>query len=577
MERCLLGRRPDDPCQYNYLDRRLEKQSGEAVRKGVVRIMLDLAILGGLVIDGTGNAPEQKDLGIKNGKIVELAPKLSAEAEQTLDATGKMVSPGFIDVHSHCDLVPFLSGPIRETRIRQGITTEIAGQCGLGPAPYTKDMQDWRNYLTPILGTGPQTWNWPDFSAFLQDIEQTAKPNNLAFLIGHGAVRAQVLGLKNISPTKKDLAEMCAIVDEAMSAGALGISYGLAYLPGMFAPQEELVALSSVVAAHDGIMMIHIRSHSRQVREAMAEALTVAKKSGVKLQISHMRSYANRHYGISGQELLDMVDKARAAGVDVTFDEHPYQAGSTLLSQVLPPWAKEGGGPEIIRRLKDPALRSRLKDELTEQGPDYPGWDNFVGMVGWPNIMISSTFREQNKWAEGRRAVQLASGTASARTAQIGEIIAKIADLLISEDCQSSMVMHNLFAEEDIVTLLQHPLCQIGSDGIPTGKPHPRLYGTYPKFLGEYVRDKKLLTWPEGIKRITGDPAQRLGLAKKGFIRQDYSADLVVFEPETISAPEDYNKPDTLPRGLNYTILNGQIVWSEGKLLSSQSGRLLKN
>ncbi len=311
--------------------------------------MLDLAILGGLVLDGTGNPPEQKDLGIKDGKIVELTRELSAEAHQTIDAAGKFVSPGFIDVHSHCDLVPFMSGPIRESRIRQGVTTEIAGQCGLGPAPYTENMRDWRDYLTPILGSGPWNWSWPNFAAFLRDIDRTEKPNNLAFLIGHGAVRAQVIGLKNISPTTKDLAEMCAIVEEAMSGGALGISYGLAYLPGMFAPQEELVALSSVVAAHDGIMMIHIRSHSLQVREAMAETLAVAKESGVKLQISHMRSYSNRHYGISGHELIDMVNNARAEGVDVTFDEHPYQAGSTLLSQVLPPGPKKAAAQKLSK------------------------------------------------------------------------------------------------------------------------------------------------------------------------------------------------------------------------------------
>jgi len=539
--------------------------------------MLDIAIIGGLVVDGTGNTPRQNDIGIKDGMIVEVAKGLSAEANIIIDATNRIVSPGFIDVHSHCDLVPFRSGPIRESRIRQGVTTELVGQCGLGSAPNAEKSQDWRNYLTPILGNGPQLWDWPDYATFLQDLEKAPKPNNLAFLIGHGAVRAHVLGLNDVSPSVKDLTAMGQLVDDAMSQGALGISYGLAYLPGMFAPKQELVALSSVVAAHDGIMMIHIRSHSLQVREAMAEALAVAKESGVKLQISHMRSYANRHYGIPGQELMDMVEKARADGVDVTFDEHPYQAGSTLLSQVLPPWAKEGGGTEIVKRLKDPVLRTRLKGEIKEFGPEYPGWDNFVGMVGWPNILISSTFKEQNKWAEGQTAVQLVTKTGSPQTVMVGEIIDQIADLLISEDCQSSMVMHNLFAEEDIVALLQHPLCQIGSDSIPTGKPHPRLYGTFPKFLGDYVRDRKLLSWAEGIKRITGDPALRLNLKQRGFIKPGYCADLVVFEPETISAPADYKQPDTIPQGLDYTILNGQIVWAKGELLSDQTGQLIRS
>ncbi|EGW35894.1 amidohydrolase family protein [Desulfosporosinus sp. OT] len=526
-------------------------------------------------MDGTGNPPSQTNVGIKDGIIVEIGKSLSTEAGLIIDATHQMVTPGFIDVHSHCDLVPFMSGSIRESRIRQGVTTELVGQCGLGSAPYKEAMQDWRNYLTPILGNRPQNWNWPDFSTFMSDLNIQRMPNNSAVLIGHGAVRAHVLGLKNIYPSTKELTTMSRIVEEAMSHGALGISYGLAYLPGMFAPKQELIALSSVVAAHNGIMMIHIRSHSRQVREAMTEALAIAKESGVKLQISHMRSYGNLTFGITAQELIEMVEQAKFEGVDVTFDEHPYQAGSTLLSQILPPWAKEGGSPEIVRRLKDPQLRARLKKELTDQGPDYPGWDNFVGMVGWSNIMISSTFKQQNKWAEGQSAVQLVPRTCLAPTELDAKIIDQIAELLISEDCRCSMVMHNLFAEEDIVALIKHPLCQIGSDGIPTGKSHPRLYGTYPKFLGEYVRDKKLMTWAEGIKRITGDPARRLNLINKGFIKTGYCADLVVFDPEKINAPEDYTKSFNLPIGVNFTLVNGHVAVSNGEILTTEAGKLI--
>jgi N-acyl-D-amino-acid deacylase len=536
--------------------------------------MLDISILDGLVIDGTGETPRKLNIGIKDGVIVEMGTSLPTEAGKTIDASGKVVAPGFIDVHSHCDLISFMSGSVRESRVRQGITTELAGQCGLGAIPCTKEMQDWHNYLTPILGAGPQLWDWPSFSAFARDLERADKPNNQAFLIGHGAVRAQVLGLKDVKPTARDLQAMCQIVDEAMSQGALGISYGLAYLPGIFAPKEEITALSSVVAAHNGLMMIHIRSHSRQVRESMAEALEAAKASGVKLQISHMRSYANRNFGISGQELMDLVEQARSEGVDVTFDEHPYQAGSTLLSQILPPWAKEGGSSEIVQRLKDPQLRAKLKDELKETGPDYPGWDNFVGMVGWPNIMVSSIFNGSNKWAEGRTADQLTQNTLS-RTTQIKDIIDRVSDLLISEDCRCSMVMQNLFAEEDIIDLLKHPLCQIGSDGIPTGKPHPRLYGTFPKFLGEYVRDKKLMTWAKGIKKITADPAKRLNLGNKGLVKAAFSADLVIFEPQKLNASEDYNEPEIFPTGLNYTIVNGQIVVDNDELVSTNAGKLI--
>lgn len=537
--------------------------------------MLDTVIKGGLVLDGTGAPPRLMDVGIINGMIAEIGHNLPAEANIVINAADKMVTPGFIDVHSHCDLLPFMSGSIRESRIQQGVTTEIIGQCGLGSAPHLETMADWRNYLTPILGAGPSTWNWRDFSLFLRELDQAEKPNNLAALIGHGAVRAQVLGLNNVLPSADDITSMCKIVEEAMSHGALGISYGLAYLPGMFAPKEELIALSSVVAAYQGIMMIHIRSHSRQVREAMTEALAVAKESGVKLQISHMRSYANRDYGITAEDLIQMIEKARADGVDVTFDEHPYKAGSTLLSQILPPWAKEGGSTEIVRRLKDPQLRAKLKEDLREHGPDYPGWDNFVGMVGWSNIMISSVSNPKNKWAEGLTVPQLVSKDGLDPARLISEIVDSVAELLISEDCRCSMVLQNLFSEEDIIALLKHPLAQIGSDGIPTGKPHPRLFGTFPKFLGEYVRDKKTLTWHEGIKRITGDPAQRLNLKRRGVVKNGCVADLVIFDPSTINAPEDYNNPSRNPLGINHLLINGEVVLNNGKVLQTNAGKLI--
>ncbi|KGK82441.1 amidohydrolase [Desulfosporosinus sp. HMP52] len=537
--------------------------------------MFDTVITGGLIVDGTGTPPYQSDVGIQDGLIIEIAPDLSAKASRVIDATNKIVTPGFIDVHSHCDLVPFMSDTIRESRIRQGVTTEIIGQCGLGSAPHLQRMEDWRNYLIPILGPGPLTWDWQDFSMFYRELAEAEKPNNLAALIGHGAVRAQILGLNNLKPSPKEIEAMSGIVEDAMDHGALGISYGLAYLPGMFAPKEELIALSSVVAAYQGIMMIHIRSHSRQVREGMSEAISVAKESGVKLQISHMRSYANRDFGITAVELIEMVEKARMDGVDVTFDEHPYTAGSTLLSQTLPPWAKEGGSPEIIRRLKDPHLRAKLKNDLQGQGPDYPGWDNFVGMVGWSNIVISSVSKPQNKWAEGLTADQLVPPKNLPDSQLNSQIIDSIADLLISEECRCSMVMKKLFSEEDIIALLKHPLCQIGSDGIPTGKPHPRLFGTYPKFLGEYVRDKNTMTWAEGVKRITGDPALRLNLRNRGFVKKGFMADLVIFDPQKIAAPEDYTNPAQHPTGINYTIINGHIVLANDEVLNTNAGIMI--
>lgn len=531
--------------------------------------MFDLIVKDGMVLDGTGGKPLRVDVGVKKGVITALEPDLGVQALQVLDAKGQFVSPGFIDVHSHCDLVPFMDGEVKYSRVLQGVTTELVGQCGLGAAPFLKEtMAPWKEYLAAILGSPDVSWDWQRFAHFLKDLEQAPKPNNIAALVTHGAVRAQVLGLGDVAPSGEDIKKMQRIVREAMEDGALGISFGLAYLPGVFAPKEELVALCQVVAEYDGIMMIHIRNHSHQVVEAMEEALEIARESGVKLQISHMRSYANRRFGISGEELIALVERAREKGVDVTFDQHPYTAGSTLLSQVLPPWAKAGGGQEIVERLKRPELLKKIRDDINGMGDNYPGWDNFAGMVGWENILVTSVEREENKPFQGKTIAEIAS--------QLGlEEVEALAQLLLSEEARCCMVMLNLFSEEDIIELVSHPLSQIGSDGIPTGTPHPRLYETYPKFLGYYVREKKVMDWPEAIKRLSGDPAQRLGLKDRGFIKPGQAADLVVFDPQTIQDKEDYSHPAQKPRGISYVVVNGQVAVEKGQVRCATAGKVL--
>lgn len=532
--------------------------------------MYDIVIKNCLVVDGTGEKPFTSDIALQDGKIVLIEKEISAAAKKVIDAQGLVVSPGFIDVHSHCDLVTFTENKVKFARILQGITTDLIGQCGLGPVPYIPSMQEWKDYLKAILGdAGENQWNWPRFSDFFTDLAKTKLPHNIASLVTHGAIRAQVIGLGDIKPTQDDIKRMQQIAREAMEDGAFGISFGLAYLPGVFGVKEELIALAKVVAEYDGVMMIHIRNHSRTVREAMEETLEVAEKSGVKLQVSHMRSYANRDFGVAGADLVAMVEEARAKGIDVTFDQHPYAAGSTLLSQVLPPWAKAGGGEEIVKRMQDKGILERLKKEVAAEGPDYEGWDNYVGAVGWHNILVSSVERPENKKYQGKTMDVIAE--------EMGlDIIDALAKLLISENAQACMVMLNMFSEEDIAYLVQHPLSQIGSDGIPTGTPHPRLFGTYPKFLGHYVRDKKLMSLEEGIKRLTGDPALRLGIKDRGFIKEGLAADLVIFDFAKIKDLEDYLNPAQKPLGINYVILNGAVAVENNEVIADNLGKVLR-
>lgn len=531
--------------------------------------MYDIIIKNGIVYDGEGHSGQRLDLGIVNGRIQTLAPVIEGEAQEILNVEGQAVSSGFIDVHSHCDLVPFMKGTIGSSRVCQGITTELIGQCGLGPAPYIEEMSEWQNYLHAILGNPELAWNWPRFADYLNTLDRAEKPNNVASLVSHGAIRAQVLGLSEVLPDSTQMKRMQDILAQVMEDGAWGISYGLGYLPGVFAPLEELIALSKVVTQYEGIMMVHVRSHARQVLESIQEVLTVARESGVKLQISHMRSYANRDFGANANVLMALVDDARQKGIDVSFDEHPYLAGSTLLSQVLPPWAKEGGGGAIAKRLQDPSVLAQLRQELTSSGPDYPGWDNYVGIVGWSNIMVSSVERTENKAFQGKTMDLIAKDLGL-------DEIAALAKLLVSENAQCCMVMLNLFSGEDTIKLIKHPLCLIGSDGIPSGLPHPRVYGTYPKFLKTYVRERQVLSWEEAIKKLTGDAAKRIGLKDRGFVRPGQAADLVIFDPKTIGDHEDYSHPAQTPSGIAHVFVNGNRAVQHGKLVSRKHGQMLK-
>jgi N-acyl-D-amino-acid deacylase len=532
--------------------------------------MFDLVLKDGVVIDGSGKEPFPGYVAIKNGEIAAIGQGATTGDWPSIDCKGQFITPGFIDVHSHCDLVSFMSDSfLKNSRVMQGVTTELIGQCGLGPVPYDpKTMEPWRDYLKAIIGDPEIDWSWRDFAGFGKAVAETIKAHHVAGLVTHGAIRAKVLGLDNVKATPEQLGEMEELLAHALEQGAFGMSVGLAYLPGVFAPKEELLALCKVVAKYDGVVMVHIRNHSLFVVQAMEEMLDLAEKSGVKMHISHMRSYANRKYGITGAELLTMIEDARVKGIDVSFDQHPYTAGSTLLSQILPPWAKEGGTTDIIARLKEPAVIAQLKEDYQEGARPYEGWDNYVNICGWDNLMISAVKKEENQIYQGKSLQEVSQMMGM-------DVVEAAANFIIKDDGESCMVVHKMFSEEDIAELLAHPLSQIGSDGIPTGNPHPRLYGTFPKFFGTYVRDKKIMSWQEGVKRVTSDSAKRLGMKGKGLIREGYDADLVVFAPEEIQDEENYMNSAIQPKGISHVLVDGRVVLEDGKTKNPGSGKFI--
>ena len=532
------------------------------------RTLFELVITNGLVLDGTGREAQPVDVAVDRGKIAALGANLAAQAARVIDAGGQFVTPGFIDIHSHGDLMPFMGPPVRYAKILQGVTTEVTGQCGLGVAPYLKDtMAGWREYLTPITGNpGDELWDWPSFGDYLEALRKASLPANMAPLVSHGAIRAQVLGLGDVQPTGKDLERMGAILKDSFEAGAFGISFGLAYVPGVFAPAEEVLALARIAAAYDKVMMVHIRNHGRLVEQSLREVLEIARETGVRLQISHLKSYANRRYGVEADRLIAPVEEAKQQGVDVAFDEHPYTAGSTTLSQILPPWAKEGGGARIVERLGDPAVVAAVKEAIERVDQDH--WDNYVGMIGWDNVLVSSVCCPENREYQGKSIAEIA------RLRGETEMEAAIY-LLTSEKAECGMVMRDVFAEADNRLLIRHPLCQIGSDGLPTGNPHPRLYSAFPKYLAHYIRDLKLLDWPEGIKKITKDAADRAGIKDRGTITVGKRADLVIFDPDQIRDREDYLRPERVPAGISYVFVNGNIAVAHGQVACDHGGQVL--
>jgi len=531
--------------------------------------ILDIVIKNGLIVDGTGKPAYRAELGIADGRIVKIETDLNNEAMEVIDASGLVVAPGFIDVHSHNDLVPFMDNKLKNVKLLQGVTTELVGQCGLGVVPCVEGENGiWKNYVRGVVGDTSPTWSFKDAGDYMQQISHQGLKNNYAMLVSHGAIKTSVMGFDNGEPSSLQLDKMCSLVADAMEAGAYGMSLGLQYMPGVFSTKTELVELCKVVKAHDGIVMVHLRNHDNSIINALEEIVAVALESEVKLHISHLRSYASIELGCSAGLLIDYIEKKIQDGLDITFDEHLYLSGSTLLTQLLPPWVTGGTGAELLNNLADKKVLVRIKEELDNNEIHFKGWDNYSSIAGWNGIMITSLKKSNNFKYIGKT---------------IGEIanilgvhpVDFMAQLLIDEVGGVGIVTLNIFSEKDTIELINHPLQMVGSDSIPAGTPHPRLYGNYPLLLGKYVREVKALSLESAINKATLLPAKRLKFIDRGELTLNKVADITLFNFDEILGFEDYRNPRRAPRGINSVILNGKIAVREGEVGSENYGRVL--
>lgn len=532
--------------------------------------LIDILIKNGIIVDGTSNPSFISDIAISDGKIMAIEKFIKIKAKENIDATGLIVTPGFIDVHSHNDLIPFMENNLEDLKLKQGVTTELVGQCGLGVVPCKEsETRAWKNYTRGVVGEPDIEWNFENMQDYMDKVNIKGLKNNYAVLISHGAIRTSIMGFDNRIPSEDELRNMCMIVEEAMQSGAFGMSIGLQYMPAIFSKKEELIVMCKVVKNYNGIIMVHLRNHDDTILKALDEIIEIAKISGVKLHISHLRSYNSKVLGCNADALIEAIEKAASRGINITFDEHLYLSGSTLMTQLLPPWITDGGTENMLQRLKDCSVLERLKKELSSKEIHYLGWDNYSLITGWKGILITSVNKIENLKYIGKTVSEIAK----ALSIHPVDFLAK---LIIEEQTGVGIVTLEVFSDIDTIKLIKHPLQMVGSDSIPAGVPHPRLYGNYPLFLGKFVRDKKVLTIEEAIYKCTLLPAKTLGLTDVGELSINKKADITIFNLNEIRAYEDYKNPTKAPKGIKHVIINGKVALKDGETCKRSCGEVIK-
>jgi len=540
----------------------------------------DIIIKNGRVIDGTGNPWMKSDLGILDGRILSIGELDISHANHIIDASGLIVTPGFIDIHTHSDLT-LLINPKAESKVRQGVTTEVLGNCGTSPAP-TNELSIELLKKTWGFEADEVNWEWKSFGDYLERIEQQGTAVNVLGLVGHGTVRIAVMGVENRAPSDKELADMKELVKMSMTEGAFGMSSGLVYLPGSFATTDELVELCKVVAEYGGLYTSHIRGERETIVNALKEAIEIAERSCVRLQVSHNCP----KYGAHGkfEEMSQLYDEARNRGIDLTIDNDAHTDFNPHLSQVLPQWAQAGGDQAAAERLRDPDQRERIKQETLDDKLPGPGYAGLVKHGRWDRIFLLHAAK--NNYLIGKSFEEIA-------TLRGQSPIDAYLDILVEEDGNAS-ALFNYIDEEDIKALLQHPLMMICSDGNAVapygvlGKIQgywPCSYGEYPYIIQRYVREEGVITLQEAIRKMTSFPAQKLGLRDRGQIKENMWADIVVFDFDNIKDqatcrfPYTFplsNYPHRYPEGIEYVLVNGQVVVEKGNHTGVLSGRVLR-
>jgi len=523
----------------------------------------DVVIKDGLVVDGLGTPGRVADIGIVGDSISRIGTIPSSRGASVIPARGLVVAPGFIDVHNHTD-INILVNPRAESYVRQGVTTIVAGQCGDSPFPLSDAMfEEAEKSLRKEYGL---VLSWRDIRGFYALIDKSGTALNFSSCVGQGTVRAAAMGYEGRKPEAAELALMKKLVANSMAGGAFGISTGLEYAPGGFASTEELIEVCRAAAPYKGMYATHMRDEEDFVVEAVDEAIRIARESGLPLQISHLKTGYVRNWPKLGA-ILERLETARAAGLDVYCDRYPYIASATGLDLYFPLWAREGTTEVFLGRLRDPSLEVKLKAYVGTKEAEMGSWDR---------VLISGVDMEKNKGLEGMNILEASRNRGKPP-------FDFIRDLLIEESGRVGIVQFAM-SEDNLMTLMAHPLVGIGSDGsalapygpLGKGKPHPRSYGAFPRALGKYVREERLLSIEAMVRKMTSVPAERFGFTRRGVLRAGNFADIVVFDPDRIRDKATWADPHQYPEGIPHVLVNGKVVIMDGEHSGVTAGAVLR-
>lgn len=536
----------------------------------------DILIRGGMVIDGTGRSGEPADVAIEGGRIAAIGPALAGEAGRIIDAEGLAVTPGLIDIKTHSDFVLPIN-PKAESKVRQGVTTEIIGHCGFSVAPCLPGkVQVLADYLS-----GGAPWlpfRETSFPAYLDTFPAVAV--NAGMLVGHNTLRLMVMGLEDRAPTRTELDRMIALLEDGLRAGALGLSTGLFTPPGSFAQPDEIMALCEVVARHKAAYFTHIRDESNKVLEAVEEAIAVARALPIHVEIVHLKCSGLDNWGKAG-EILARIERARAEGCDIDCDAYPYAAGANPLKNLLPPWVQVGSNDDMLARLALPETRARIEGELADHG-----LNNWGRIPSWEAVQVSISPKMPQHAGKTIAAIAAERGAGLQLTGLTrgADPIDTVCDLLI-EDNGATRVLITSISEDDIRTIVRCETALVGSDGncvadygiVGQGMPHPRFYGTFPRIIGHYVHDERLLPLETAIHKMTGATARALKLRDRGLLREGWRADVTLFDPADFRDRATYADPHQYPSGPRTSVIvNGTVVVDNARHTGALPGTVLR-